>query len=177
MIFTETKLKKSFIVDIKPRKDGCGFFARSWCPEEFMNHGLNLHLSQCNISFNKNRGTLRGMHYQVAPFTEAKLVRCTMIAIHEFIFDLRPDSDSCKQWLSVEMTKENRLARYFPEGLAHGFQTLADDTEVFYQISEFYQPECARGIRWDGLPFSAYWPIDKLITSENDKAYPMWGVA
>lgn len=177
MIFTETRLKGAFVVDIEPLEDERGFFARSWCMEEFEKHGLNPILSQCNISFNRKRGTLRGMHYQIAPFAEAKLVRCTMGAIYDVIIDLRPDSETYKQWFSAEITAENHRALYIPEGLAHGFQTLMDDTEVFYQMSEFYHPECARGIRWDDPTFSVTWLIDTLIVSEKDNAYPLWSLA
>jgi dTDP-4-dehydrorhamnose 3,5-epimerase len=174
MIFTETELKGSFVVDIEPREDERGFFARSWCMNEFEKHGLNPRLSQCNISFNKKRGTLRGMHYQIEPFAEAKLVRCTMGAIYDVIIDLRLDSGTFKQWLSAELTAENRRALYIPEGLAHGFQTLMDDTEVFYQMSEFYHPECARGVRWDDPNFGVTWPIKTKIISEKDRSFPLW---
>jgi len=168
MIFTETKLKGAFIIDIEPREDERGFFARSWCEDEFKSHGLNPHLAQCNISFNKKRGTLRGMHYQVAPFAEAKLVRCTMGAVYDVIIDMQPDSPTFKQWISVELTAENRRALYVPENFAHGFQTLRDNTEVFYQMSEFYHPECARGVRWNDVAFEIVWPILDVVISEND---------
>ena len=168
MIFTETKLNGAFIIDIEPREDERGFFARSWCEDEFQSHGLNPRLAQCNISFNKKRGTLRGMHYQVAPFAEAKLVRCTMGAIHDVIIDLRPDSPTFKQWISVDLTAENRRALYVPENFAHGFQTLRDNTEVFYQMSEFYHPECARGVRWDDPAFGIRWTLPVEVVSEQD---------
>jgi len=171
MIFIETKLKGAYIVDIEPHEDERGFFARSWCAEEFEKHGLNPHLAQCNISFNKKRSTLRGMHYQVAPFAEAKLVRCTMGTIYDVIIDLRQDSPTFKEWYSVELTAENRRALYIPEGLAHGFQTLMDDTEVFYQMSEFYHPECARGVRWDDPEFDVAWPVKAVVISEKDLHY------
>ena len=171
MIFTETKLKGAFIIDIEPREDERGFFARSWCEDEFKKHGLNARLAQCNISFNKKRGTLRGMHYQVAPFTEAKLVRCTMGAIYDVIIDLRPDSPTYKQWISVELTAENRRAVYVPEDFSHGFQTLMDNTEVFYQMSEFYHPECARGLRWNDQAIGVVWRNGPLIISRQDRDY------
>lgn len=177
MVFTETRLKGAFIIDIEPREDERGFFTRSWCADEFEKHNLNPRLSQCNISFNNKRGTLRGMHYQVPPFAEAKLVRCTMGAIYDVIIDLRLDSGTFKRWFSVELTAENRRGVYAPEGFAHGFQTLADDSEVFYQMSEFYHPECSRGIRWDDPAFGMTWPIETLVISENDKKYPLWGSA
>ncbi len=168
MLFTETKLKGAFIIDIESREDERGFFARSWCEDEFREHGLNPRLAQCNISFNKKRGTLRGMHYQVAPFAEAKVVRCTMGAMYDVIIDLRPNSPTFKQWVSVELTAENRRALYIPEDFAHGLQTLSDDTEVFYQMSEFYHPECARGVRWNDDAFGITWPVLDMVISEND---------
>ena len=168
MIFTETKLKGAFIINIEPREDERGFFARSWDEDELKKHGLNARLAQCNISFNKKRGTLRGMHYQVAPFAEAKLVRCTMGAIYDVIIDLRPDSPTFRQWISVELSAENHCALYVPENFAHGFQTLADNTEVFYQMTEFYHRECARGVRWNDVAFEIVWPILDAVISEND---------
>lgn len=177
MLFTKTYLKGAYSIDVERRMDERGFFGRSWCQQEFEAHGLNPKLVQCNISFNKKRGTLRGMHYQAAPFEEAKLVRCTMGALYDVIIDLRPDSDTFKQWLAVELTAENRRALYIPEGFAHGFQTLTDDTEVFYQMSEFFHPECALGLRWDDSAFRIEWPMETLIISEKDKNYPAWSVA
>ncbi len=174
MIFTETSLKGAFIIDIDPREDERGFFARSWCEEEFQAHGLNTRIVQCNISFNRKRGALRGMHYQAAPFEEAKLVRCTMGAIYDVVIDLRSDSTTFKQWFAVELTAENRRALYIPEGFAHGFQTLTDNTEVFYQMTEFYHPECARGVRWDDPAFEVEWPIAEVVMSERDFSYGLW---
>src|SRR6266540_1117465 len=172
MIFTETKLKGAFIIDIEPREDERGFFARSWCADEFEKLGLNPHLSQCNISFNKRRGTLRGMHYQVEPYPEAKLVRCTMGAIYDVIIDLRVDSATFKQWFAIELSAENRRALYVPENFAHGFQTLADNSEVFYQMSEFFHSECARGVRWDDPAFAIEWPLEEKVLTEKDKSWP-----
>jgi dTDP-4-dehydrorhamnose 3,5-epimerase len=171
MLFVETKLKGAFLIEIEPHEDERGFFARSWCQAEFERHGLNPRLVQCNISFNKKQGTLRGMHYQIAPFAEAKLVRCTMGAIYDVIIDLRPDSPTFKQWISVELTAENHRALYVPENFAHGFQTLRDDTEVFYQMSEFFHPECARGVRWNDSSFAIVWPCDPPILSPKDQSY------
>jgi dTDP-4-dehydrorhamnose 3,5-epimerase len=175
MLFTETKLKGAYVVDLELREDERGFFARSWCANEFEKHGLNPCLSQCNVSFNKRRGTLRGMHYQVAPFAEAKLVRCTMGAIYDVIIDLRPDSPTFKQWVSAELTAENRRALYIPEDFAHGFQTLLDDSEVFYQMSEFYHPEGACGVRWDDPAFGVEWAVAETVISEKDQMFPLWG--
>jgi len=174
MIFSETKLKGAFIIDVEPREDERGFFARSWCENEFKQHGLNSRFAQCNISFNKKRGTLRGMHYQVAPFAEAKVVRCTMGAIYDVIIDLREDSPTFKQWLSVELTAENRRALYVPEDFAHGFQTLVDNTEVFYQMSEFYHPECAHGVRWDDPTFGVAWPVQSVMIHGKDNDWKLF---
>ncbi len=173
MIFTETKLKGTFIIEPERREDERGFFARTWCQQEFVAHSLNPRLVQCSLSFNKRKGTLRGMHYQAAPHEEAKLVRCTMGAIYDVTVDLRPDSATFKQWLAVELTADNRRALYIPEGLAHGFQTLCDNTEVFYQMVEFYHPEAARGVRWDDPTFGIIWPeAHTRILSARDQAYP-----
>ena len=172
MIFTETKLKGAFIIDIEPIEDERGLFARSWCREEFEAHGLNPELAQCNISFNKKRGTLRGMHYQKPPHEEAKLVRCTLGAIFDVIIDLRPDSSTYKQWVGEKLTAQNRRMLYIPEGFAHGFLTLEDATEVFYQMSTPYVPDSASGIRWDDPAINITWPIEKdLMISEKDGAY------
>jgi dTDP-4-dehydrorhamnose 3,5-epimerase len=171
MIFCETKLKGAYIIKPEPIKDDRGFFARSWCQKEFSDRGLNPNLVQCNISFNRYKGTLRGMHYQVQPHAEAKLVRCTMGAIYDVIIDIRSNSPTFKQWTSVELTAENRQMLYIPEGMAHGFQTLVDNTEVFYQMSEFYHPESARGIRWDDPTFEIKWlPLNPII-SDKDRSY------
>ena len=175
MLFTETSLSGVYVVDLFRLEDERGFFGRSWCQQEFESHHLNPRLVQCNISFNKKRGTLRGMHYQLAPFEEAKLVRCTRGAIYDVALDLRPDSPTFRNWLPVELTAENRRALYIPEGLAHGFQTLADDAEVFYQMSQFYSPEAARGVRWNDPAFNIQWPIAAPVISERDNNYPDWG--
>jgi len=175
MLFTETRLKGAFIIDLEPREDERGFFARSWCTEEFEKLGLNPHLAQCNISFNKKRGTLRGLHYQAAPFLEAKLVRCTMGAIYDVIVDMRVDSLTFRQWLAVELTAENRRAIYIPEKFAHGFQALKDNTEVFYQMTESYHPDYARGIRWNDPTFAIEWPLrNELILSGKDSSYSFY---
>ena len=172
MIFTETKLKGSSIIEPERLEDERGFFARTWCKQEFESYGLNPNLVQCSISFSKKKATLRGMHYQAAPNEEAKLVRCTSGAIYDVIVDLRSDSKTFKQWISVELTSENRKMIYIPEGFAHGFLTLEDNTEVFYQMSEFYAPESARGVRWNDSAFSISWPIDVKVISDKDKNYP-----
>ena len=172
MIFKETKLKGAFIIDMEPIEDERGFFARSWCREEFEAHGLNPQLAQCNISFNKRKGTLRGMHYQKPPHEEAKLVRCTMGAIFDVIIDLRPGSSTCNQWLGTELTAKNRRMLYIPEGCAHGFLTLEDATEVFYQMSTHYVPDSASGVRWDDPAFNINWPEQPQMISQRDQSYP-----
>ena len=172
MIFIETKLKGAFVIEPERLEDKRGFFARTWCKREFEDHGVNPNLVQCNISFNKKRGTLRGMHHQVAPHEEAKLVWCTIGAIYDVIIDLRPNSPTFKEWFSVELTAKNRKMIYIPEGFSHGFMTLKDNTEVFYQMSEFYAPECARGVRWNDPAFDIVWPGDVTVISERDNQYP-----
>jgi len=169
--FTETKLKGAYIIEPELIRDERGFFARSWCQKEFTERGLNPNLVQCNISFNLKKGTLRGMHYQAKPYEEAKLVRCTMGAIYDVIIDLRPESPTFKQWIPVELTAENRRMLYIPEGIAHGFQTLVDNTEVFYQMSEFYHSESSTGLRWDNPVFEIKWPIQVKIISDKDSSY------
>jgi dTDP-4-dehydrorhamnose 3,5-epimerase len=169
MIFTETTLEGAFLIEPERRQDERGFFARTWCQSEFAAAGLQIDWVQCNISFSRERGTLRGMHYQARPYEEAKLVRCTMGVIYDVIIDLRPDSPSFRQWQSVELTADNRLMLFIPKGLAHGFQTLTDETEVFYQMSQFYAPEYARGVRWDDPAFKISWPAEKRIISQQDR--------
>jgi dTDP-4-dehydrorhamnose 3,5-epimerase len=172
MIFTETDLKGAFVVDIEKHQDERGFFARSWCRREFEAHGLNPKLAQCNISFNPHKRTLRGMHYQAKPFEEAKLVRCTRGSLHDVIVDLRSDSPSYKKSLGVVLTAENRRMLYVPKGFAHGFLTLENDTEVFYQISEFYMPESQRGFRWNDPAIAISWPAEVEFISDRDRNFP-----
>jgi len=172
MRFLPTKLQGAFIIDPEKKDDERGFFARTWCQREFDEHGLNPRLAQCNISFNKKKGTLRGMHYQIAPFAEAKLVRCTRGSIYDVIIDLRPESPTWKQHLSVKLIGEDYRMLYVPEGFAHGFQTLEDDTEVFYQMSEFYSAAHARGVRWNDPVFGISWPMTDPIMLARDRNYP-----
>jgi dTDP-4-dehydrorhamnose 3,5-epimerase len=172
MIFTETKLKGSYQIDLELQRDERGFFARAYCQNEFAKMGLNPNLVQCNISYNKARGTLRGMHYQNAPYPEAKVVRCTQGSIYDVIIDLRRDSHTFSQWFGVELTSENRKALYVPEGFAHGFITLKDDTEVLYQMSDFFHAECAAGVRWNDPAFMIAWPCTVSVISERDQNYP-----
>ena len=175
MKFTETELKDAYIIEPELLTDERGFFARSWCQKEFTERGLNPNLVQCNISFNLKKGTLRGMHYQAKPHEEAKLVRCTMGAIYDVIVDIRPESPTFKQWVAVKLTAENRKMLYIPEDMAHGFQTLVDNTEVFYQMSEFYHSESATGLRWDDPVFGIEWKKQQnLIISDKDLSYPLF---
>ncbi len=172
MIFEETSLGGAYIVNAEQRKDRRGFFARTWCQQEFEEHGLNPRLVQSSISFNLKKGTLRGMHYQEAPHEEAKLVRCTMGAICDVIADLRPDSPTFRKHITVTLSAENRKMLYIPEKFAHGFITLEDKTEVFYQMSEFYSQESARGFRWNDPFFGIRLPLEVAVISERDRDYP-----
>lgn len=172
MIFRRTKLPGVFEIDLNLYRDQRGFFARSWCQKDFVNEGLNPNTVQCNVSFNEKKGTLRGMHYQAAPFPEAKLVRCTRGAIYDVALDLRSESPTFKQWIGVELNSANHRMLFVPEGCAHGFLTLEDETEVFYQMSEFYHPELAHGVRWNDPAFQIAWPSTVELISERDRAYP-----
>jgi len=169
MNFHPTKLPGAFLIDLQKLEDERGFFARSWCIREFGEHKLDTNLVQCNVSFNKQSGTLRGMHYQRPPFAETKLVRCTRGAIYDVIVDVRPDSPAYLQWIGAELTAENGRMMYVPKGFAHGFLTLADDSEVFYQMSEFYAPDCAGGARWDDPLFALEWPAAITTMSAKDQ--------
>jgi dTDP-4-dehydrorhamnose 3,5-epimerase len=177
MIFTETQLAGAYLVDPERIEDGRGFFARTWCRDEFKRHRLNPGLVQCSVSYNRLRGTLRGMHFQAKPHEEAKLVRCTRGAIYDVIVDLRNDSPTYRHWIAVELTAENRRMLYVPEGFAHGFQTLADETEVFYQISKSYYPQAARGLRYDDPAVGITWPLAVAVISQKDQGYPLCGTS
>jgi len=172
MTFRETKLAGVFEVHLDFKPDERGFFARTWCQKEFESNGLNSRLVQCSLSFNLRKGTLRGMHYQEEPNAEAKLVRCTKGAIYDVVLDLRPPSPTYRGWVAVELTCANRSMVFVPEGCAHGFLTLEDETEVFYQMSEFYKPESARGVRWDDPAFQIAWPSAVDVISDRDRTYP-----
>ena len=171
MKFLPTPLAGAYVVELEPVRDERGFFARSFCQEEFREQGLKPAIAQCNVSWNRRRGTLRGLHYQAAPHQEAKVVRCTRGAIWDVIVDLREGSPTRLRWHAIELSADNRLACYVPEGFAHGFQTLADDSEVLYQMSEFYHPDLARGLRWDDPKLGIRWPLAAAILSERDRAY------
>lgn len=174
MKFQPLPLEGAFLLELEPLVDDRGFFARTYCAEEFRAHGLNSHLVQCSLSFNKQKGTLRGMHYQAKPHEEVKLVRCTRGAIYDVILDLRIDSSTYRQWVAVELSEENYNALYIPAGFAHGFQTLIEGTVVFYQMSEFFHPECAKGVRWDDPAFGIAWPFEDSVMSQKDRSYPFW---
>lgn len=172
MIFTETKLKGAFILEIKKLEDERGFFGRSWCANELAVHGLKHDIKQSNTSLSLKKGTIRGMHYQNDPFQETKLVRCTRGAIYDVIIDLRKNSPTYKQWVGVELTQDNYKMLYVPEDFAHGFITLEDNCEVSYLVTQFYTPGAEAGIRWDDPAFKIHWPISPIIISEKDKNHP-----
>ena len=173
IIFRETKLKGAFVVEPEKFEDERGFFARSFSDKEFAAHGINPRMVECNISFNKKKHTIRGMHFQSAPYAQAKLVRCTQGAIYDAMIDLRPDSPTYKQWIAEELTAKNGLMFYVPEGFAHGFQTLEDDTEVFYQVSAHYLPASCGGVRWDDPTFAVKWrTMEGVTVNERDQNYP-----
>lgn len=174
MIFINTRLKGAFIIDIERNEDVRGFFARTFCQDEFSKLGMNTMFSQCSISFNYKRGTLRGMHYQTGSDAEIKIVRCTMGCVYDVILDLRPDSFTYGQWMAIELSAENRRMIYIPEGFAHGFQTLADATEVLYHISRPFNPLNARGVRWDDPAFGIHWPLPVSVLSPRDMSFPTW---
>lgn len=171
MIFKETELKGAFIIDLEPLQDDRGFFARSFCQNEFKSLGLQSTVAQCNLAFNRSRGTIRGMHYQTPPHAEAKLVTCTHGTIYDVIIDLRLDSPTYTKWLAIELTESRKQMLYVPEGFAHGYQTLTDDTEIFYHMFNFYSQAAAQGIRWDDPFFKIPWPIAKPLVSDRDKSY------
>jgi dTDP-4-dehydrorhamnose 3,5-epimerase len=172
MIFHKTHLSGVFLIEPEMITDHRGFFACSWLANDFEQHGLNPALKQCNISFNSRCGTVRGMHFQRKPHEEVKLIRCTRGAIYDVSIDLRPSSPTCHQWLGAELTSDNHRMIYIPEGFAHGYQTLTDESELFYQISEYYHPESAAGVRWDDPAFGIQWPLPMSVISERDANYP-----
>lgn len=177
MIFTETPLPGAFIITLEKREDERGFFARAFCQNEFREHGLNPQLAQCNISFSKTAATLRGMHFQAAPHREAKLIHCIRGSIYDIIIDLRPGSVTYGRHVSAVLTAAEHNMIYVPEGFAHGFITLVEETEVFYQMSEFHAPEAARGFRWNDPAFTLEWPRTPAVISERDAAYPDFSAA
>ena len=174
MIFIETNIPGVFIMDIEPIADDRGFFARTFCKREFEARGLETNFVQCSISYNKKRGTLRGLHYQISPYEETKIVSCIKGSIYDVVLDLRSDSDTLRQWVAVELNDKNQRLLYIPKGCAHGFQTMEDATEVYYQISEFYHPESARGLRWDDRAFGIEWPGEADNISPRDLTFPLY---
>jgi dTDP-4-dehydrorhamnose 3,5-epimerase len=172
LIFRETRLKGAYLIEPEKRCDDRGFFARTWCEKEFSDHHLIPRVVQCNISFNKQKGTLRGMHYQVAPAAEAKLVRCTNGAIYDVIIDLRQDSTTFKEYVAETLNGQDHKMLYVPEGFAHGFVTLDNNTEVFYQMTAFYSPQHSRGVRWNDPAFGIEWPVHDPIMLDRDRNYP-----
>jgi dTDP-4-dehydrorhamnose 3,5-epimerase len=172
MIFSETPLPGAYLIDLEKRSDERGFFARAFCVREFANHGLTSNMVQANDSLSSQKGTLRGMHYQIAPKAETKLVRCLRGALHDVILDLRSGSPTFGQSFGADLTADNRRMMYVPKGFAHGFITLADNTEAYYLVDEFYSPEYERGIRWNDSWFSIQWPIPPVVVSKKDEAFP-----
>jgi dTDP-4-dehydrorhamnose 3,5-epimerase len=173
LIFKATKLKGAFVIEPERKEDERGYFARTFCEREFAEHGLRSRFVQCNTSFNRKKGTLRGMHFQAAPNEEAKLVSCTRGAIFDAIIDLRADSPTYREHVAVTLSVDNGKLLYIPEGFAHGFQTLEDDSEIFYQMSQFYHPESARGVRWNDPAFQIEWPPAERIIIARDQEYPL----
>ena len=172
MIFSATPLSGAYVIDLERREDDRGFFARTWCRREFEEMGLNTNLVQCSISYSARRGTLRGMHWQVSPHEEAKLVRCVRGRIWDVVIDLRPESPTYTQHFGVELAAATGRSLYIPEGMAHGFVTLVDHTEVFYQMSHQYEPAAARGLRWNDPSFGIAWPVAEPILHERDATFP-----
>jgi len=171
--FQPTPLAGAYLIELELLEDERGFFARSFCQNEFRAHGLDTVVAQCNVSFNRKRSTLRGLHYQAEPHAETKVVRCTRGAIWDVIVDLRKGSATARRWHAVELTADNRRALYIPAGFAHGFQTLAENSEVLYQMSEFYHPESARGVRWNDPTLAIPWPLKDPVMSPRDREFPV----
>lgn len=172
MIFTATPLVGAYVIEPKKIQDERGFFARLLCADEFMKEDLMLRLPQTNVAFSYRRGTLRGLHYQKPPHAEVKIIRCTKGAVYDVIVDLRPESSTFTRWFGVELNEDNFRALYVPEGFAHGYLTLADNSEIYYHTSEFYHKESATGVRYDDPEFSIVWPIEVEIISAQDKEWP-----
>jgi dTDP-4-dehydrorhamnose 3,5-epimerase len=176
MIFASTRLEDALLIDIERKEDERGFFARTWCRQELAAQGLDAQIAQESVSYNRLRGTVRGLHFQRSPHEETKIVRCTRGAIFDVIVDLRPHSPNYLQWQGFDLTAENRRAIYIPKGFAHGFQTLAEQSEITYQISTFYTPESARGYRYDDTAFGITWPLPVTVISERDVGWPKFKV-
>ena len=177
MIFTETRLKGAFIIEIKKIEDERGFFGRAWCQKEFEEHGLNPNICQINASHTKKKGTIRGLHYQIDPYQEAKFIRCTRGRVFDLIIDLRPDSPTFMQWIGNELSSDSYKMVYVPENFAHGILSLEDNSEVYYPVTQFYTPGAERGIRWNDPAFNIKWPIDVEIVSEKDNSHPDFDIS
>ena len=173
MLFTPSRIPGAWVIDIEPIHDARGFFATTWLPDELRSHGIAPALAQSNLAFNHQRGTLRGMHFQTAPHAQAKIVRATRGELLDVIIDLRPDSPTWRQWESFELTADNRRMLYIPEGLAHGYLTLTDDAEMFYQASSPWVPQSESGVRWNDPAFGITWPFEPTVISEKDRTWPL----
>ena len=173
MLFVKTEIDDAFLIEDEPYKDERGIFSRSWCANEFQTRGLQTRICQCNTSFNYKKGTIRGLHFQKAPYQEAKLVRCIRGKIFDVIVDIRPNSPTFLKWVGFELTETNHRSLFIPEGMAHGYQTLEDNTEVFYQVSEFYHPEASVEIRWNDSDINITWPLELQSISEKDAKAPL----
>ena len=173
LCFTETGIPGAWVIDPNPQEDERGRFMRVWCAREFANHGLSFIPVQANMGFSVRKGTLRGVHFQVSPALEAKLVRCTRGAIFDVVLDLRPESPSYRRWYGVELSAENARMLYLPEHCGHGYQTLVDNTEMHYMASEFYTASAARGVRYDDPAFKIQWPLALTVISEQDRSWPL----
>lgn len=173
MQFTPSRIPGAWVIDITPIHDHRGFFAMTWRPEEFRKRGIEPALAQCNLAYNLKRGTLRGMHFQTAPHAQAKIVRATRGALLDVIVDLRPESPTYRQWDAVELTADNRRMLYMPEGIAHGYLTLADDTEAYYYASAPWAPHAESGVRWDDPALGIAWPFSPVVISEKDASWPL----
>ncbi|MBI4294374.1 MAG: dTDP-4-dehydrorhamnose 3,5-epimerase [Betaproteobacteria bacterium] len=172
MRFVETGLPGAFLIEIDPLVDGRGLFARTYCEREFRDRGIGMRMVQCSTSFNARRNTVRGMHFQAEPFAEDKLVRCTRGAIYDVIVDMRQGSPTRLKWFAAELSQDNRRSIFLPKGFAHGFKTLTDHSEIFYQMSAFYEPAAGQGVRWNDPALNIDWPEGEPLLSERDKNYP-----
>jgi dTDP-4-dehydrorhamnose 3,5-epimerase len=170
--FTELELAGVFLIELERIEDERGFFARAWGADELEERGLESRVAQCNLSLSGKSGTIRGLHFQRPPYEEVKLIRCLHGAFHDVVVDLRSDSSSYKRWLGVDLTAENRRMLYVPKGFAHGFQTLVDNTEAFYMVSEFFTPDAEAGVRYDDPSFGITWPLSPTVISDKDRSWP-----
>lgn len=174
MIFTETKLKDAYVIELDKKGDNRGFFARTFDSQIFKEHGLNPNIRQCNVSYSKTKGTLRGLHFQLPPYSEAKFLRCVRGKIYDVIVDLRKKSSTYKQWYGIELSADNYKMLFAPEGFAASFQTLTDDVELVYQVSQEYNPKYERGLRWNDPTFKISWPLKPTVMSDKDKSWPLF---